>query len=171
MTDEAKRQQTAEKLIEFNALQDAIQEIDRKHLVSNPNTMRGQGKILLVLLQQDHISQKELAKKLNLTAQSTAEFVKKLEKKGLVSRHKSTQDRRITLVDLTPAGQTKALASVKNTMPFLKVLNDEELDQLNKIFTKINADLSQKIKTTDPNWQGQLHKLVTSVFEDWFGDD
>ncbi|MFT8323999.1 MAG: MarR family transcriptional regulator [Lentilactobacillus hilgardii] len=171
MTNKLKQEKAAGKLIQFNILQDVIQKNNRKHLLNNPATLRGQGKILVVLLQQNHIPQKYLATKLNLTAQSTAEFVQKLEKKGWVTRQKSNKDRRITLVDLTKTGKEQALAITKATIPFLKLLSDGELDQLTHIFTKINDSLSQEIQANDPTWQGRLNTLFASVFEDWFGDD
>ncbi|WP_318766523.1 MarR family transcriptional regulator [Lactiplantibacillus carotarum] len=71
---------TAGKLVEFAMLQN-IAEDDRRHENDYQMLFQGQGKVLLALSDQDHLSQKELVDRLNLTPQSTAEFVRKLEKR------------------------------------------------------------------------------------------
>ncbi|KLD59331.1 hypothetical protein WP50_19290, partial [Lactiplantibacillus plantarum] len=76
----------------------------------NPDNVEGQGKILLALADEDHLSQKQLASRLGMSPQSTSEFVYKLVNRQLVTLSKSTKDRRVNLVNLTAAGR-KEIAS------------------------------------------------------------
>ena len=64
-------------------------------------TVEGQGKVLLALADEDHLSQSQISSRLEISPQSTGEFVSKLAKRDLVSLSKSEKDRRINLVSLT----------------------------------------------------------------------
>lgn len=46
----------------------------------------------------------ELAERLDIVAAYASRLVRELESKGLVTRNRSKEDRRVTLVDATPAG-------------------------------------------------------------------
>lgn len=168
MVDILKRQETVARLMEFWALQHAVGEGNRKHARGRSGAMlvQGQGKILLALTQGDHMAQKDLANELGLTAQSTAEFVRKLEKKGFVTRERLETDRRVTVVSITDAGRSEAAEAMRDTMPYLGVLNDEELDQLSAIFSKINAGLSREIEDAEPSWIAKFHQAAVNHYLD-----
>lgn len=101
------------------------------------NIFRGQGKILLILSEQDNLSQKELSNRLEMTPQSTAEFVTKLAKRGLVEKNKSPHDGRISLIKLTDAGRAN-IAELEQVSPDgLKYITDDEKKQLLAILTKL----------------------------------
>jgi DNA-binding MarR family transcriptional regulator len=74
----------------------------RRGHVGNP--MRGQGRVLLLLKDRPGTSQRELAYLLGMRPQSLSELLGKLEEKGLVSRSKSPEDARVTVVSLTDKG-------------------------------------------------------------------
>lgn len=172
MSDLFKQQTTTRKLIEFGALQHVADDIHRRHSArehpERQTIVQGQGKILLALLTEDHVSQKDLATKLNLTAQSTAEFVRKLEKKKFVTREKSITDRRVTLVSLTPMGRKEASQTIDEIPPFLEVLDDRELDQLAAILTKINTSMYDDIAAADPTWFNKFHQMLTGYYSNIF---
>ena len=67
------------------------------------NRMVGQGQILSALEQHQPIAQKELVAKLDMRPQSASEIIQKLEKKGLVTRWPSPDDKRAVIISLTPA--------------------------------------------------------------------
>ncbi|QBO36199.1 MarR family transcriptional regulator [Periweissella cryptocerci] len=101
------------------------------------NALRGQGKILLVLSDHNNISQKELSEYLGMTPQSTAEFVTKLVKKGLVAKNKSPEDGRISLITLTDAGRANITDLEQDIPSGLQYLTDEEEAQLLTLLTKL----------------------------------
>ncbi len=74
----------------------------------------GQELLLMQLFQQDRQSQNRLSQTLHLDHSTVAKSVKRLEDVGLVTRRRSPQDGRVTLVSLTEAGR-KLESSVLNT--------------------------------------------------------
>lgn len=161
-----KQQVATSKLVEFGALRHVANDIghrDNDHQ-ENQLIVQGQGKILLALMTEDNVAQKQLADKVNLTAQSTAEFVRKLEKRRLVTRKKSTVDKRVTVVSLTALGRQEANQSLQEIPSFLQVLSDEELDQFAGLLSKINDGLYAEIGDADPTWFNKFHQLLTSHY-------
>ncbi|MFC6260550.1 MarR family winged helix-turn-helix transcriptional regulator [Levilactobacillus fujinensis] len=171
MPDLTKQKKAAGKLIEFGMVRHTADDlIHRDHADKNEHPLRfqGQGKILLALSQTDGLSQRDLAARLNLTAQSTAEFVNKLVKKQLVTKEKSTTDRRKTIIHLTDLGRATAATETAEVPEFLNVLTDTELDQLAAILTKINASLYDEINTANPTRFDKFQQTVTNHLRDWF---
>src|SRR5699024_2283796 len=113
-------------------------------------TVEGQGKILLALADEDHLSQQQLATRLGISPQSTSEFVYKLAKRDLITLTKSPKDRRINLVNLTAAGRQKIESAAQEVPPFVRVLSDTELEQLSALLTKITDAMYTDIDTADP---------------------
>lgn len=159
MTNISNQGKTAGKLVEFDLLQN-IAEDDSRHESDYKMLFQGQGKILLALSDQDNLSQSELVKRLDMTAQSTAEFVKKLENKGLVSRKKSATDRRVTIVSLTESGRLELEKRIQVIPEYLRVLSEAELEQFNNILDKINQQMYRDIKDSDPTLHNKYHRLM-----------
>ncbi|PTM21390.1 transcriptional regulator [Lactobacillus sp. PFC-70] len=159
MTDLTGQGQTAGKLIEFEMLQN-IAEDDTQHASDYKMLFQGQGKILLALTDQDGLSQKALVERLNLTPQSTAEFVRKLEKRGLVTRTKSTADKRVTIVRLTTAGRAEIQKRTRSIPSYLRVLSPQELNQFNHILDKINGQMYQDIQNANPSLHHRYHQFM-----------
>ncbi|WP_125763763.1 MarR family winged helix-turn-helix transcriptional regulator [Levilactobacillus mulengensis] len=171
MPNLAKQKNAAGKLIEFGMIRHTADEIaHRNHTDKGERPLRfqGQGKLLLALSQEDGLSQKELATRLNLTVQSTAEFVNKLVKKDLVTKEKSTTDRRKTIIRLTDQGRAAAETETAKVPEFLTTLTDTELDQLTSILTKINANLYDEINTADDTKSSKVQQAVSDWLRDWF---
>lgn len=60
---------------------------------------------LRVLGRRDSINQVELARELRVQAQTVGKLLERLESRGLVARTKSSDDRRVFFVSLTPEGE------------------------------------------------------------------
>jgi DNA-binding MarR family transcriptional regulator len=104
------------------------------------NPQRGQGRVLSLLKMKPEISQKELAFLLNMTKQSLAELLAKLEKNGYITRETSAEDRRGFTIKLTEQGA--AAAGEMDDAPsgledFLDCLNEEELSNLRNYMKRI----------------------------------
>ncbi|MGX6429621.1 MarR family winged helix-turn-helix transcriptional regulator [Levilactobacillus yonginensis] len=166
-----KQKNAAGKLIEFGMVSHTADEVARRYHAEqdkHPLRFQGQGKILLTLAQADGLSQKELATRLNLTVQSTAEFVNKLVKKQLVTKEKSTTDRRKTIIRLTDLGRETAATETAQVPAYLDSLTDVELDQLTTILTKINHNLYDEIDSITPDQSGKFQQVVADRLRDWF---
>ncbi|MDR3189989.1 MAG: MarR family transcriptional regulator [Lactobacillaceae bacterium] len=160
MVTNIQQHQLAERLDEFIMLQHLLD--TEGHRRGHGNAFQGQGKILVVLAQEDNISQKELAERLNLTPQSTAEFVSKLVKKGFVTKYRSPADGRITLVQLTEAGKAQT-EHIEQTLPdYINYLDVEEQAQLNSILGKIINGLRNDVENNGKPIRNLAHKLMYS---------
>ncbi|GKT04622.1 MarR family winged helix-turn-helix transcriptional regulator [Furfurilactobacillus entadae] len=162
MNDLFKQEDAAITLIEFEILQHISDDVGNREHDHRERQMifQGQGKILLALMQEDQLAQKELAERLNLTAQSTTEFVRKLEKKGFVTSSKSAKDKRINVISITDAGR-KEITSGTNQIPsFLAALNNTELNQLIHILNKLNQHMYEEISIAKPTWFNKFHQTI-----------
>ncbi len=94
------------------------------------NPHRGQGRVLAILKLKPEMSQKELTYLLNMSKQSVAELVAKLERNGYITREPSKDDKRVMTVRLTEEG-AKAIDDTDEREPdiskILDCLNDDEL--------------------------------------------
>lgn len=101
----------------------------------------GRGKVMLQL-RNGPLTLRQIAEAHGLDAPYTTVIVDKLEEHGLVERVPHPQDRRRKLVTLTAAGH-EAIATADDIMlrppQELDGLTDEELDQLNRILTRLAA--------------------------------
>lgn len=96
------------------------------------NPYRGQGRVLSVLRMKPEISQKELTGLLDMSKQSLAELLAKLEKSGYIAREPSENDKRSSTVRLLDAGRKAAEemeGSTKEVFQIFDCLNEEELAQ------------------------------------------
>ncbi|WP_260986538.1 MarR family winged helix-turn-helix transcriptional regulator [Paenibacillus xylanexedens] len=88
----------------------AILAIMRSHRAVAASLLReiglfpGQELMLMQLWEEDHQSQISLGKILRLDHSTVAKSVRRLEESGLVSRSRSEEDKRVTIVSLAPAG-------------------------------------------------------------------
>lgn len=94
------------------------------------NPLRGQGRVLAILKLKPEMSQKELTYLLNMSKQSVAELIKKLEKENYITREASIKDKHMMIIKLTQKGSNAAEEtddiSLENTT-LLDCLNKEEL--------------------------------------------
>lgn len=102
--------------------------------------------VMMVLWENDSISVKELGKKLFLDSGTLTPLLKNLEKKGLITRNRSSEDERVTIAKLTKEG--RELRSRAVTVP-LQVsscirLEPEEAFSLYKLLYKV-------LDQVDPN--------------------
>lgn len=80
------------------------------------NPLRGQGQVLALLKQSDGLTTKEMAQLLGIRTASLNELLVKLEAKGLLTRARSPQDGRMTVVNLTEAGRAVEQAPFADEM-------------------------------------------------------
>lgn len=162
MANQVKKELVAGKLAEYEQLSKIYDDIVKNF---RPRlTVEGQGKILLALAEEDHLSQKQLATRLGMSPQSTSEFVYKLVKRNMVVLTKSAKDRRINLVNLTAAGRQEIESADQEVPPFMRVLSDTELDQLSSLLAKITTAMYADIDTANPTLGVKFHKLFAAKY-------
>jgi MarR family 2-MHQ and catechol resistance regulon transcriptional repressor len=84
---------------------------------------------------------RELAEYLPLAVNSVTSLVDNLEKRSIVRRNRSENDRRVVHVELTPNGQQMYGAAVEEKLSLVKMmlgaLNREEQERFMELFRKI----------------------------------
>lgn len=94
------------------------------------NPHRGQGRVLAILKLKPEISQKELTYLLNMSKQSVAELIGKLDRNGYITRRPSEEDKRIMIIKLTDKGRNAVSEeeAAPESTEMLDCLNEEELE-------------------------------------------
>jgi len=105
----------------------------RKH---NPH--RGQGRILSLLKMKEEISQRELSYLLDMSRQSLAELLAKLENSGYITREASDNDKRMLTISLTETGRKAAeeVGDTESETP-LDCLSEEEQQTFSEYLARI----------------------------------
>lgn len=104
------------------------------------NPYRGQGKVLSVLSMKPEISQKELTALLDMSKQSLAELLGKMEKSGYIAREPSETDKRSITIRLLPEGRKAAEEMDGNALEVVRIfdcLEPEELEQFSACLDRI----------------------------------
>ena len=106
-----------------------------------------QAEVLMIVHQDDPITQKELGKLMQLTPGAITQLVEQVERLGYVQRKPSTTDRRVTHVVITPQGQ-EAVSVVKSQKEdlFKHVYQELTLDEI-KTMDKVQKKMITYLKT------------------------
>lgn len=127
----------------------------------NMSPFKGQIHCLFLLESTGTVTQKELARLLNVRPASASELLVKLEQKGLIRRTPSEQDRRISLVSLTEEGQLQAQKSRRGRAlahrEMLADLTDEEKEHFYTALQKIKNHYIHMEEQTDESHKNNAY--------------
>ena len=108
---------------------------------SQNNDLGGtQYKILEILKDNGHMTQRYLMELLHVKAGSLSEIVKKLEMKGLIEKLPNPEDRRSILISITAAGEDQIEKCDGECEGAFGALDDEEKESLKHILKKLLDD-------------------------------
>ncbi|MDE6469863.1 MAG: MarR family transcriptional regulator [Eubacterium sp.] len=103
-----------------------------------------QKRILIILLENENITQQELTEKLGIKPGSASEVIAKLEKSNLIERTKNILDRRTANITLTDEGRAMAEDAKKQRETrheeMFSALSEEDKAVLLSLLEKINSD-------------------------------
>lgn len=112
----------------------------------------GQRRILVILLERESLTQKELQDVLDISSGALSEILQKMEEAALVERQRRCDDKRQVELTLTPAGKGMALqvkAHYDCTLArMFECLGGEEKRDLGEILAKLVGHLD--VLKTDP---------------------
>lgn len=98
--------------------------------------------VLERLIDEDGLSQRELARRLSVEAPTLTRHVDRMAAEGLVARTQDARDRRVTRITLTPAGRTlhARLAAVarRRDEELRALLTPRDVAALERILNRIN---------------------------------
>ena len=127
------------------ALLDGLVRRQRRASKANLDVTHGQLRVLRTLDNADRaLRLSELANQLGIVPRSATSVVDDLEAAGLVARKPDPDDRRATLVNLTPAG-TKVLATIRRhrrdaMVSLIERLEPSEQADLLRLLTHLSDD-------------------------------
>lgn len=111
---------------------------------------RGQPPILMLLYKNDGMSQKEMARALNLSPATMTVTLKRMEKAGLVLREMDEHDQRILRVHLSEKGREMCEAGESRfgvvTAELLDGFTLEEQQQLNEYLGRIAHNMERVVE-------------------------
>lgn len=120
---------------------------------------RGAFRVLHLLHKQDQLTNSQIVEALDIRPSSVSVMVKKLEDDGLVERHESPDDKRVSLISLTEKGQALITSSHDFKNEFADSLFDgldaAEQEQLGTLLAKLTDSLQDKFKKWDDGAERQ----------------
>ena len=112
-----------------------------------------QKRILITLLENTPLTQRELTEELGIQPGSASEVIGKLENAGMLTRNSSEKDRRTTNIVLTDTGRTAAEDVLsqrqKRHRQMFSCLSEAEQETLLCLLEKLNADWDTKYRQGD----------------------
>lgn len=126
-----------------------------------------QKRILMLLKENEDITQKELTERLGIQSGSASEVIGKLETAGLIVRTPNSGDLRTMNVSLTEAGKTEAddaygKREERHRMMFA-CLSEEEKESLLGLLEKINFSWKQQYGKDDKQGE-RIKERVMDIF-------
>ena len=119
------------------------------------NLHRGQGRLFEKLESGDGISQKELARRMNISPATLTRMVQNMEKHNLVTRVTDPKDQRITLITITKEGiRVKDLLKKRLQIVDEKIFKNfstNEKEVLQDMLLRIQEQLKMEIYNEDNN--------------------
>jgi DNA-binding MarR family transcriptional regulator len=146
------------------------------------NPHRGQGRVLSILKIKNEISQKELGYLLDMRNTSLGELLNKLEQNGYIERSPSTEDRRTSVIRLTPEGKKTAdkiddATNEREQLNLDKVfncLNKKEQSNLNSYLERISTELKRQLVEQgidDPAFEARIRERLEKFHLGFFPTD
>lgn len=138
----------------------------RYHMINARNhgavgdPLRGQGRVLALLAVKPETTQRELSYLLDMRQQSLSEILSKLEEKGYITREKSEQDGRVTVIKLTVEGAAAAPSpdQMERNDDSLDCLTDDERTQFEALIDKVIGSLEEKLTALGDDPRAPHHR-------------
>ena len=108
---------------------------------------QGQARILYYLMQQDHLTQKELADSCHFEVATMSRNIDKLEGLGLLTRKNNPDCRRSFLICLTEKGVAEAKEIKKVFDQFEEIVSEEISKEEKAIFCKVLEKMCDNLET------------------------
>lgn len=113
----------------------------KQHDARGMDLQMGQGRLLRSLAKEDGLSQKELAKVVNINPSSMSELLGKLEEKGHVIKKRDDKDKRSYNIYITDEGRQVAKSIIKaredTSREIFGVLSEDDRYELLRILDQL----------------------------------
>ena len=117
------------------------------HFINRMGLYQGQPRLLMLLWEQDGLTQSAIVETLELSQPTVAKTIDRLEKKGILSTRPDSEDKRIVRVFLTPKGrslQDEVMLSFENMAEqllagFAREEKDQMIDTMKRLQNNITS--------------------------------
>ena len=129
------------------------------------NPYRGQGRVISILKMKPEISQRELSYLLDMSRQSLAELLSKLESCGYITRTPSSTDGRVMNITLTPKGKEASdEMEERDSGNLFEGLTSEEQEKFSEYLERLIQNLAEKLKAHGPAQHGERQRRFGNDF-------
>lgn len=115
--------------------------------VSKTGVFPGQHRVLMFLAKHSPISQKEIAKEMDVSPASIATILKKLEKSGYIKKDMNQADNRYNTIEITEEGRKLVKKSIDLFFYVDEIMfdgfNNQELEQMVLFLDKMYENLTK----------------------------
>ncbi len=120
--------------------------------LSETEVFAGESRLLMIISENENISQREIAKKMNTSAPSVGVSLRKIEEKGYILRQNSEKDSRANKIVLTKKGddfveKTHSIFQTLDKKTF-KGFTQSELDTLDILMDKLQNNLDKMLEAS-----------------------
>ncbi|HYB27249.1 MAG TPA: MarR family winged helix-turn-helix transcriptional regulator [Solirubrobacteraceae bacterium] len=132
----------------FGAITKGLRQWVRAHMGADPAITVGRAGVLLALLERDQpVSMSALGSARDLTPREMTVLASGLVREGLVGRSTDPQDRRVSLLSLTPAGRAIAaeqlLPAGRQAAALFNELSDPDREELLRLLHEVATALQR----------------------------
>lgn len=107
---------------------------------------RAQSGILFALHQEDSMSQKELAKRLNVTPPSITSIIKKMEQEGYIIRKADEQDQRVMRLTLAKKGKDCVAYVIKTAEKLEEIVFEGMTAEEKMLFRRLLLQILENVE-------------------------
>lgn len=158
--------------IDFNNLEDTLFGfIDQIRVLIEPeiwsnilmDCSKNELLVLLLLYRSSDVNMTQIAEYLNVPLNTATGIVGRMEKRGIVLRVRSVEDKRVVTINLTDLGKQQLQIILRTFMGYgrqvIESLTAEEIALLSKVINKVIAFL-QEVRTKDEAPSNKVRKIV-----------
>lgn len=158
--------------IDFNNLEDTLFGfIDQLRVLIEPeiwsnilmDCSKNELLVLLLLYRSSDVNMTQIAEYLNVPLNTATGIVGRMEKRGIVLRVRSVEDKRVVTINLTDLGKQQLQIILRTFMGYgrqvIESLTAEEIALLSKVINKVIAFL-QEVRTKDEAPSNKVRKIV-----------
>lgn len=127
------------------------------------NISKNEMLVLLLLYRESDVNMSQIADYLSVPLNTATGIVDRMEKKNIVLRIRSVEDKRVVKIELSKFGREQLINILKMFMQYAKEVIDsldtEEIILLNKLIEKVVAILKQTNKQNE-NKENRVRKII-----------
>lgn len=145
-----------------NSISDVVRQLSRfmkRHKHSSPRSSHRYMHLLRLIQEASKARPSELADRMGIRQSSISEMISNLDNDGMIEKTKHENDRRVTLIAITPKGEEKLKDFQEHRdQTFEGILTEEEEVEFIRLSKKMIASLNASHEDHHHHRRGHKHK-------------